>query len=91
METNQIAITKQHMVLREEFDDWAVLFDPDTGDTCGLNPVSVYIWKHLNGEHTVEDIVEALHVDCDGVPDDAAHYVGRFIEELIERDMAEIK
>ena len=27
------------VVLREEFDDWAVLFDPDTGSGFGINPM----------------------------------------------------
>lgn len=31
------------IVLREEFDDWAILFDPGTGDAFGLNPVAVFI------------------------------------------------
>ena len=39
-------------VLREEFDDWALLFDPDSGKVVGLNPVSVFIWKRLDGNHT---------------------------------------
>ncbi len=25
--------------LREEFDDWAVLFNPDTAQAVGINPV----------------------------------------------------
>ena len=41
------------VVLREEFDDWAILFDPDTNVTLGINPMGVYIWKCLDGKHTV--------------------------------------
>ena len=37
------------MVLREEFDDWALLFDPDTSHSYGLNQVSVFIYKRLDG------------------------------------------
>ena len=37
-------------VLREEFEDAAVLFDPDTGEGYGLNPVGVFIWKLLDGK-----------------------------------------
>jgi SynChlorMet cassette protein ScmD len=46
------------IVLREEFDDWAILFDPDTGNAFGLNPTGVFIWKHLDGKHGVEDAGE---------------------------------
>jgi len=31
------------VVLREEFDDWAVLFDPDTGESFAVDPVGVFI------------------------------------------------
>jgi len=48
------------IVLREEFDDWAILFDPDSGGAFGLNPTSVYIWKLLDGNRTNEEIVEKV-------------------------------
>ncbi len=53
---NKKLIANPTIVLREEFDDWAVLFDPDTGNAYGMNPVSVFVWKHLDGNHTLEDI-----------------------------------
>ena len=46
------------IVLREEFDDWAILFDPDSGDAFGLNPIGVHIWKRLDGNHAVKDILK---------------------------------
>ena len=76
------------LVLREEFDDWAVLFDPDTGDSFGLNPVSVFIWKHLDGNHTTEDIMKALRSECDNAPEDAETYVKEFIDDLLEKGLA---
>jgi len=36
-------IANPMVVFREEFDDWAVLFDPDSNETFGLNPVSAFI------------------------------------------------
>ena len=35
------------IVCREEFDGSAILFNPDTGDTYGLNPVALLIWKAI--------------------------------------------
>jgi len=88
MEKRARPIANPLMVLREEFDDWAVLFNPDTGDAFGLNPVSVFIWKHLDGSKTVEDIIEELRLRCENVPDDADRYVRAFIEDLMGRGMA---
>ncbi len=76
------------VVLREEFDDWAVLFDPDTGDAYGLNPVSVFIWKQLDGRHTLIEIVDSVRRECDGAPDDARDRVVRFLDQLTDRGLA---
>ena len=76
------------LVLREEFDDWAVLFDPDTGDSFGLNPVSVFIFKRLDGKHTLEDIMKELRIECKNAPEDAEKYVRDFIADLTKRGMA---
>ena len=76
------------LVLREEFDDWAILFDPDTGNGFGLNPVSVYIWKRLDGKHTVQDILKELRESCEDVPENAEQEVKDFVESLVEKGYA---
>ncbi len=76
------------IVFREEFDDWAVLFDPDTGDSFGMNPVSSFIWKKLDGKHTLDDILVELHKCCKDVPDEADEHMKTFVEELIEKGYA---
>jgi len=73
------------LVLREEFDDWAVLFDPDTGDGFGLNPISVFIWKRLDGKHTIQDIMKEIQENCEDVPENAEQEVNDFLDELIKR------
>jgi SynChlorMet cassette protein ScmD len=75
------------VVLREEFDDWAVLFDPDTGNAFGLNPIGVYLWKRLDGTQTVDDVLMALHRDVHDVPQEVSAHLTAFIEELIERGL----
>jgi SynChlorMet cassette protein ScmD len=70
------------IVLREEFDDWAILFDPDTGNAFGLNPTGVFIWKLLDGKHGVEDIVNRLSDEAEDVPEDAGEHARQFIASL---------
>jgi len=81
-------IANQTIVLREEFDDWAILFDPDTSDAYGLNPVSVFIWKCLDGNNTMADIVRKLGKECEDMPDDAKNHVKTFLGELVEKGYA---
>jgi SynChlorMet cassette protein ScmD len=73
------------LVLREEFDDWGLLFDPETGNAYGLNPVGVFVWKRLDGYHEVADIMAALEASCHNIPANAETYVTYFIDDLIER------
>jgi SynChlorMet cassette protein ScmD len=80
-------ISNPLIVLREEFDDWAILFDPDTGNAFGLNPTGVFIWKLLDGKHGVEDIVKGLRDEADDVPEQAADHVREFIQSLEQQGL----
>jgi SynChlorMet cassette protein ScmD len=76
------------IVLREEFDDWAILFDPDTGNAFGLNPVGVYVWKLLDGEHAVVDILREIHGDMEDVAPEADSDIGMFVQDLVKQGLA---
>lgn len=76
------------VVLREEFDDWAILFDPETGKGFGLNPVSVFVWKQLDGRHNIADILSKLHKVCTNTPEEAEDHIKKFIESLLKEGLA---
>lgn len=80
-------IANPMIVLREEFDDWAILFDPDTGNAFGLNPTGVFIWKHLDGKHAVEEIVKRLRDEAEDVPEDAGEHARQFIASLEQQGL----
>lgn len=71
-------------VLREEFDDWAVLFNPDTAEAICLDPVGVAVWKRLDGRRTLEQIARELEDDFSEVPATAAQDLGAFVADLTE-------
>lgn len=81
-------MANQTIVLREESDDWGILFNPDTRDSYALNPVSVYIWKCLDGKNTIADIMRKLGEDCKDMPDDAIDHIRKFLDELVEQGYA---
>ena len=86
---NSKPVTNPLVVLREEFDDWAILFDPDTGEGYGLNPVTVFIWQRLDGQHTVGDIVAELRENgCKNMPENVEERVNAFIGDLVEHGLA---
>jgi SynChlorMet cassette protein ScmD len=73
------------VVLREEFDDWAVVFNPDTAEAAGINPVGVAAWKMMDGRHTVEEIVAGLQAQFDDVPETAPEEIASFVDALAEK------
>ena len=70
------------VVLREEFDDWAVLYNPDTAAASGISPVGVAIFKLLDGRRTLGQIVEAVNSEFDDVPAGVEEEVRAFIDQL---------
>jgi SynChlorMet cassette protein ScmD len=76
------------VILREEFDDWAVLFDPDTAEGYALNPTGVLVWKQLDGKHTLEDIVKVVRESCQDVPEDVGQHAQDFVADLVKQGLA---
>jgi len=79
------------MVLREEFDDWAILFNPDAGlgfSGFGLNPSGVHVWKLLDGEHVLDDFLDELRDRAEHVPGDAREHIEVFVEALVAEGLA---
>ena len=77
-------ISNPLVVLREEFDDWAVLFNPETADAIGTNPVGVAVWKQLDGQHRLDNIMEYLKDCFADVPDTVVQDVTDFVNKLVE-------
>ena len=85
MTTKKKPIANPVVVLREEFDDWAILFNPDTADAVGINPVGISVWSQLDGRHGLAEVVAALREQYAEVPDAAVDEVKAFIDDLAGR------
>ena len=83
-ETEKI-VANPNIVLREEFENHAFLYDPDTGNTFPINPSGTFIWKHLDGCHSVDKILEMMSMDFEDVPDFAVDHINGFLKDLSER------
>ena len=84
MITGEKPIANPMVVFREEFDDWAVLFNPDTGGAVGINPVGVAIWKLMNGERNLEEITTHVKEEFNDVPETVDEEVTDFVANLVE-------
>ena len=88
MKQHDMPVANPLLVLREEFDDRTVLFDPDTGNGFDLNPVSVFVFNRLDGKHTLKNIYTELCQSFDEVPENAEKDVSEFVEILIKKGYA---
>ena len=78
-------IANPSVVLREEFDDWAVLFNPDTATASGINPVGVAVWKRMDGKRSLEEIVTEINNRFEEVPAAALEEISAFVTTLAEQ------
>jgi len=88
LKDNSKPIANPLATLREDFDDWAILFDPDLDTGFGLNSVGTFIWRRLDGRNTVQDIMAELSTGCDSLPEGAEYAVRAFIQNLIDKGLA---
>ena len=79
------------IVLREEFEDSAILYNPDSGSTFALNSLGVFIWKRLDGLHSEEDILKELQEHCKNIPEAADAHLKGFIQSLLIQGLAEYR
>jgi len=77
-------ISNPIVTLREDFDDWAVLYNPDTADAMGINPVGVAVWKRMNGKRSLEQIVTEIGNSFEDVPGGACDEIVSFVNSLAE-------
>ena len=88
MQDKDSAVANSTISLREEFDDWGLLFDPDADEALGVNEVGIFVWKRLDGKHTREDILKELYENYEDIPEEAGEHIREFIQELTENGLA---
>jgi hypothetical protein len=57
------------VILREESDSGALLFNPDTGQVILLNETALFIWGLCDGTRTLADIMAEVAENFDDVPE----------------------
>ena len=72
-------------VLKAGNGDWVVLFNPDTADAVGINQVGMMMWELMDGQHTLEDILQAVKGKFADVPVSVVEDVAAFVDDLAAR------
>ncbi len=84
MNQADIPIVNPIVVLREEFDDWAVLFNPDTANAVGTNPVGVAVWKMMDGKRDLATIIAGIKDRFEAVPEAVIQDIDSFVSKLAD-------
>jgi phage baseplate assembly protein gpV len=69
------------VVLREEDEDGALLFNPDTNQVKVINPTGLFIWQHCDGQNGLGGIVKSLMEAFEDAP---ANQVSQDVQEFLE-------
>lgn len=71
------------VVLREEDEDGALLFNPDTNQVRVLNATAVFLWHLCDGSKAVGDMAAALKNHFEDVPEKQAEdHVKSFMDDM---------
>jgi len=81
-------IANPKVILQEGFDDYVVLFHPETTQSFGLNPIGLAIWKMLARERSTAEIVSALRDQCSDAPLNIDNDVTAFLTALLNTGFA---
>ena len=82
-------ISNKDFILREETDDWAILFCPKNRKTFFLNPISTAIWKFLDGNKTIEDLTDQIVSEFSHTPVDVNEDIIVFVNKLVQLGLVE--
>lgn len=57
------------VVFHEEFEDWALLYQPLFDEAMATGPMGVAVWKALDGRHSLAEIAAEFKAECEDTPD----------------------
>jgi hypothetical protein len=83
-------LVRNPSVLWRELDGEAILLDPGVGCSYTLNPVGTLIWKLLDGQHSMEDIVAAICEAYEVAAGQAGQDAQRLFDELLANGLASV-
>lgn len=72
----------KNIVFRKEFDGSALLFDPESGETFGLNQTSAFLWEQFASGADETQALDALKEACNNLPADAEKHISAFVSTL---------
>jgi len=82
-----------NLILKEEPDNWAILYNPEDGYSFGINPVSVVILKHLQEKSkvNVSELFPIVKKAFQNATGNIETDVEKFLNKLLERKLVYVE
>jgi len=72
------------VVVKEEDEDGALVFNPDTDRILVLNPTGFFIWQQCDGSRTLAEIVQTVADNFTDIPhDEMENQVTTYVSEMV--------
>jgi hypothetical protein len=84
-------LCRKPRVTYRDLDEGGVLLDLESGAYHGLNSTGAAIWKLLEGEPTLTELLGAFASRVDEPPPDVEDRVTRFLEEMRQLDLVIVR
>ena len=69
--------------LKQEYDDWGILFNTETNQGIVVNLVGMMIWEALGEGNDLAGITSSLEKEFEDAPDSLAEDVQEFLNQLV--------
>ncbi len=80
-----VFVQNPEVVLHEEDEDGALVFNPDNDNIRVLNQTGHFIWNHCDGKHSVNQIVDAIRNEFSETPaEQLPEHVQEFLKDLLQ-------
>lgn len=77
-------IQNPDVIVKEEDDDGALVFSPDTERILVFNPTAFFIWKQCDGNRSIKDIVQTVADHFENVPhDEMEKQITTYVTEMV--------
>ena len=77
-------LVNPNVVLREEDENGALIFNPDSNQVKVINTTGLYIWKACETPKNLQEILEAVHRSFDQIPGETASAdIAQYLDQMI--------
>jgi hypothetical protein len=91
IDQNTIVKAISDAILKEEADNWGILYKPEKDLSFTINPVGAFIWKRLNTGCSVRDLIDKVKETFINVPEAVENDVVELIERLLEKELVTVE